>query len=482
MIYFNGGVVVATVILAIISRKHYSKYKDGKGIRVALMAMLLAMGYGVWTLLCGVLPLEGLKEKLMEQLRKNQIVSNKRLELITDTFIARSLGAGVIIMFAFNLLEIGSTITRDAVLNGENIIVREEYGGDVVREELRYEVSGQEKIVVLDVSPVRLSEEEFYERANEVADEIADRYFEEGNVFSQDIELPLSDSEGVFHISWVSETPNIISSRGRIKTQLSSEAVEAHLRMFISYYDYSADYVIKVLIGKKEISQDEKKIQELEQALDNLEQDTVEEKEFLIPDSINGIEIRLADNRKSGSFSLLGVVIAIVVIGISISRLREEVRERDKRLMKEYPYFVDSLWLYIEAGMNIKRALKQYVYLKEKETENADDGEDILTGELRYTINQMDNGESEYIAYEELGARLNLPVYVSLMRHISQNIRMGTKDLRVLMETEVSMALESKKEAAKRQGEEASTKLVFPMILLLLVVMIMIMTPAFMGF
>ena len=196
----------------------------------------------------------------------------------------------------------------------------------------------------------------------------------------------------------------------------------------------------------------------------------------MIPDEVGDAKIKLDNNKtKSGSILMLGVLIAVITIAISISRLVEIGHKRDAKLMQEYPFFVDSLWLYIEAGMNIKRAISEYVNA-------AENVNSLLTQELNYTLNQIDNGEAEYQSYEELGARLNLPVYVSLMRHISQNLQMGTKDLRMLMETEVTIALEAKKEAAKKLGEEASTKLVFPMIILLVVVMMIIMTPAFVGF
>lgn len=83
--------------------------------------------------------------------------------------------------------------------------------------------------------------------------------------------------------------------------------------------------------------------------------------------------------------------------------------------------------------------------------------------------------------YEQLGRRLELPEYYQLLQHISQYIRMGTKNLRNLMEQEMQQALEKRRELAKKKGEEASTKLLFPMILLLVLVMVMIVYPAWAG-
>lgn len=476
MICINVVIIIASVVLAILSRKHYSKYKDREGLRASFVALMLGMGHSAWTLLSNVVPLEGLEHKLTLQLRKNQIASPEGISLITDRFIARSLAIGLGVLFASNVIGLGSTILNQFLGDEENIIEREEYGGDVIKEEIYYEVSGQEQTIVLNVSPVRLSESEFYAKADVVAAELREEYFAEGTVISKDMELPLSDSQGVFAISWESMNPEILSSRGRIEAQLQQIPQKAFLRMTISYYDYSVTYEFSVLVGMKEKTDEELVKEDILQSLSSIEQDTVEEKEFLLPDEVGDVRIKLDNNKtKSGSILMLGVLIAVITIAINISRLVETGHKRDAKLMQEYPFFVDSLWLYIEAGMNIKRAISEYVNAAENKNS-------LLAQELNYTLNQIDNGESEYESYEELGARLNLPVYVSLMRHISQNLQMGTKDLRMLMETEVTIALEAKKEAAKKLGEEASTKLVFPMIILLVVVMMIIMTPAFVGF
>lgn len=476
MLYINVVVIIITATLAIISRKHYSKYKDGVGVKSRVLAVGLSMGHSVWLLFNNVLPLEGITDRLMERLRKNNIVSPKGLELLTEKYIATRIAVVIGILFTFNLFEFGNTLYNKFLRDEENIIIREEYRGDVIEEEIYYQLSGQEQTIVLNVSPVRLSEEAFYSKADQVAVEMEEKYFSYGEIISQDMELPLVDEEGVFDLSWESNNPEIISSNGRIKTQLDETPKKARLNLTISYYDYSAKYDFVVQVGAKKKSELEKKSEYLEQALNSLEQETVDNQELLLPDKIDDVEITLGKNKeKNGRFVLIGILVAVITTSISIGRLKDIGRERDKKLMAEYPYFVDSLWIYIESGMNLKRAIMQYV-----ETSNKENG--ILVEHLRYTLNQIDNGVAEYVAYEELGSRLELPVYVSLMRHISQNLRMGTKDLRILMETEVSMALEAKKETAKKIGEEASTKLIFPMIVLLVVVMVLIMTPAFMGF
>lgn len=483
MIYVNIIIVVFSVALAIISRKHYSKYKGKRGMSGLFYMLGMAMGHRVYQWVKGV-GIQGIEHKISGMLRKNQIVAPKRLELITEEFMARCFAVAIGILFFFNALDLGSRIAYMVPRDGDNIIEREEYSGDVLEEEIYYELDGRQQTLVLNVSPVRLTEMEFREKADVVASSVAKECFPEGILIEEDIELPVSADGGAFSISWLSKDPKVLSSKGRVKLDDLKESREVGLIMTISYYDYSAEYEFSVLVGEREKSNKQLVTEGLEQALYNLEQETVEEAQLLLPDKVNDIKVSTRKNENGGRYLLLGIVLCMVAIGIILCELKGSSDKRDTELMREYPYFVDSIWLYIEAGMNIRRALFEYVdsskkrhgIIKNRRTNN------ILTKEISYTLHEIDNGQTEYLAYEELGERLCLSPYKSIMRHISQNLRMGTKDLKGLMETEVNMALEAKKENAKRLGEEASTKLVFPMIILLVVVMVLIMTPAFMGF
>jgi hypothetical protein len=64
---------------------------------------------------------------------------------------------------------------------------------------------------------------------------------------------------------------------------------------------------------------------------------------------------------------------------------------------------------------------------------------------------------------------------------LSQNLRKGTKGMRELLQRESEEAFEERKALAKRRGEEAGTKLLFPMFLMLGTIMFMIIVPAFMS-
>lgn len=85
--------------------------------------------------------------------------------------------------------------------------------------------------------------------------------------------------------------------------------------------------------------------------------------------------------------------------------------------------------------------------------------------------------ESE--SYENFGRRCDVQVYIRLGALLSQNLRKGTKGLTELLKLESIQAFEERKAQAKRLGEEAGTKLLLPMFLMLAVVLVIVIVPAF---
>ena len=81
-------------------------------------------------------------------------------------------------------------------------------------------------------------------------------------------------------------------------------------------------------------------------------------------------------------------------------------------------------------------------------------------------------------AVSEFGRRCKLQSYMKLGSLLEQNRKTGTKNLNQLLEQEMMSAWEEQKHTARHTGEEARTRLLAPLFLMLLVVMVIIMVPA----
>ena len=100
--------------------------------------------------------------------------------------------------------------------------------------------------------------------------------------------------------------------------------------------------------------------------------------------------------------------------------------------------------------------------------------------EMVYTMHELQSGasESEEI-YEHFGDRCGLATYRKFGVLLSQNLKKGTRGLADLLKQESVNAFEERNRFCKNAGEEAGTKMLLPMFLMLGVVLIMIVFPAF---
>ena len=94
----------------------------------------------------------------------------------------------------------------------------------------------------------------------------------------------------------------------------------------------------------------------------------------------------------------------------------------------------------------------------------------------------MQGGIYEAEAYERFGVRCGLSQYKVLSVLLVQNLKKGNQNLLELLEREEAVAEDERKRSAKVRGEEASTKLLLPMVLQLIVVLMILMIPAFFSF
>ena len=99
--------------------------------------------------------------------------------------------------------------------------------------------------------------------------------------------------------------------------------------------------------------------------------------------------------------------------------------------------------------------------------------------EMILAAREMENGMSEAKAYELIGKRIGLLPYMKFSTLLVQFLKKGTTDLIRLLDFEVEDAFHERRENAKVLGEEAGTKLLFPMMLMLSIVFALILYAAF---
>lgn len=134
--------------------------------------------------------------------------------------------------------------------------------------------------------------------------------------------------------------------------------------------------------------------------------------------------------------------------------------------------------LLISAGLNCKGAW--YRMSEEYKRKHSNGGKKrYLYEEMLLTRRQLENGMNEGKAYELFGKRMGLLKYMKFSTVLVQNLKKGSADLLNILEYEAVDVLKERRENAKILGEQAGTKLLMPMMLMMVEVFAIIIIAAF---
>ena len=393
--------------------------------------------------------------------------------------------AGLII--ALGILVTGADIACSRIQMTPSI-ERNDYGKGKKVEELDVEIGNKKKKVrtSVEVSERQYSAKEVQELFSRIIRKM-DRLILAGNEtldrVDEDLELVTDIPGEPVKVSWELDRYDVMDIQGKLKEQnISEKGVLVKLNAVLTYTaneKEQASYQCVACVYPKKLSGEESRKKDVEEAIKKADTATKEKKKLILPEMLDTNELRYyqAFNERGPVITVMGMMIGILLYALQKQNIRKAEEERKKQMIEDYPEVISKLTLYLGAGMTVKKAWRKITegYMKEKEDEN----ERYVYEEMRQTCHEMDSGVTEAEGYENFGRRCDLQIYVRLGALLSQNLRKGTKGLSELLKLESIQAFEERKARAKRLGEEAGTKLLLPMFLMLAVVLIIVIVPAF---
>ena len=301
---------------------------------------------------------------------------------------------------------------------------------------------------------------------------------------STDLDLVKEVPGYPFEISWQTEDYEVISYDGKIVAKdLPKEGTVIQLTATYKYDDRSWQQVIYINIIPKKLSASEKAKAAVEKLLDSANLSSRYEETLKLPGSYDGSRIIWSEKKEDNSLILLLLmwIAGVACFALKDKELKEKAAQRRQQLLLDYPQLVSQLVLYLGAGMTVRNIFFKLAddYVKKLEA----GGEPRhMYEELLKTTRQLQAGQSEVKVYEAFGQRCQGQEYTRLCTLLSQNLRKGNGEILKLLQEESSKAFNDRMDTVRKLGEEAGTKLLLPMILMLLIVMVVIMIPAYLTF
>ena len=246
----------------------------------------------------------------------------------------------------------------------------------------------------------------------------------------------------------------------------------------------SEKYMLPVRVVSKKLTPLEAFKVAFKKELDNSDKETINEDTIKLPKVINDFKIIYKENRNLGFLlmPIFGVLVAILLEARDKEEEKEKAKRRIRLLEIDFAQIISKILLYVSSGMTIRNSFIRLAEQYQKSKSGVKNFENRAAyEELVVVKNKLASGYSEINAYEEMAKNINLRIYTRFLNIIIQSIKNGNKELKNILNMEVQDALYERKQNAKKLGEEAATKLVLPLMLMLSVIMVVIMVPAFMG-
>jgi hypothetical protein len=412
---------------------------------------------------------------------------NKKL----SSYYIKKISTMLILIFMGSMLAILAAYSsgRESNLNAEGEIMRSDYGkgekeARLVAVDENGESVGDFSLKISEIEYTKAEAEKLYTKLISELSTVIVGENKDLNHVKEDLYLPDKIKGYPFEISWKSDNIDALHSDGKtINDDISFKGEKSLLTATIKYKDYEWEHVFDVKVIPKDFTDEEILYQEVNESLTETEEETRTKDSFSLPADAEGITLFWKEKTEDNSFLILlmSVIAAISIFAMGDKDLSKKVEDRRKQMTLEYPGFVSRLVLYMGSGMSVRAILMKFS--KEYKEHIREGGKkSFLYEEITKSCRELESGVPEINVYERLGIRCGSQQYARLVTLLSQNLKKGNSEMLTLLREESDKATLERMSYARKLGEEAGTKLLVPMVMMLLIVMVVIMVPAYLSF
>lgn len=396
--------------------------------------------------------------------------------------ICRMLTAGSI-GFLLAAVSFGVNAVQREAVEGQ-ILQRPDYGEGNRTEALEAEIDGEEvqtfEITVRERAYTEEEKRQKLDAAIRSLDEILPGENASLDEVRQDLVFPKELGAGAVQIGWTTVPYGVIDESGRLLGSEDVNGVLVEIQGTLTCGGKEMLYTVYAKVFPQEMPKEEQLHQSILGEISRADAENSSEAELKLPQMAEGRQLYWLHRRENPAPKLLALtILAVVVIGVGMDRqIHHQAEARRLQLLVDYPDLVWKLSMLLGAGMSMKGAFQRLAGQYQRNHKSVR----YVYEELIGACCEMQSGIPEAEAYERFGRRCQLPEYIRLGTVLSQNLRKGTKGLNAMLEQEAAASLTERKNNARKLGEKAGTKLLFPMLLMLGIVLVILMVPAFLSF
>ncbi len=387
-----------------------------------------------------------------------------------------------IILSIFNMI----FIKNDIKLTHENKIKKEDYTGmDYSIPVYVYGLFNKRKLIDIPVERKKYTNREIDKIFDECIKALPNKILGE-NISEDKINTKLNFIKYIpeydVDIAIIPEDTDLIDFSGEIlNTDLKSKK-ETYLNIILSYGDRSTEFKLRLTIIPSD-NKDEKYI--INSFLKEIKNENEKQKNsdyLVLPEKWKGKDIKY---KSKENYDYIYIFIFFLLLLVLI-KFNERYKEKQKKIfvekenLLEYPEIISKFIVYIEAGLSIRNIWEKIVMDYEKNSLLSKHKIDVYE-KMKKAYLRLKSGMHEAIVYKKFSREVGLRQYTKFVSILEQNRKTGLTNIKDLLITESKEAWEQRIQLAKRQGQEAQTKLLLPLFIMLLIVLVIVVAPAMLN-
>lgn len=177
------------------------------------------------------------------------------------------------------------------------------------------------------------------------------------------------------------------------------------------------------------------------------------------------------------SFILYGLLLGALCPYVLLRQLDRRMKRHKQMMILALPQFLNQVALLVGAGENIAGAIRR---CSEEQEHNDNRESDPLRRELWTTAAQLANQLPFQQVMADLSKRCQQMEVTLFTTTVLLNYRRGGEHFALALRNLSRELWEKRKAISRTVGEEASARLIFPMVLIFMIVMIVVAAPAIM--
>lgn len=384
----------------------------------------------------------------------------------------------IIFLMLFIILQKDNSIIQD-----NYYIERDRPEGSGKEAELNVSIGDDERNLVVGIPAKRYTEEELEVKFKEAMEYTRNNYLgtnKSSEEVSESLNLISYIPGSAVEIAWERDAGDIVGSDGTLDRSQVKEPEIVQITAVFSYFEAKKDMPLEFIVLPVDKSATEKLWDKWDNMFSEFSDLTASKDYLQLPPEVEGrkAEYKVPEKNYTTTIIAFGIIVIVIIPLIIDSRIKEKIKQREQELRIDYPGFVEKFVLLISAGLNCKGAWYRMTDEYKRKRQNGSKRR-YLYEEMLLTERQLDNGMNEAKAYELFGRRMGLLKYMKFSTLLVQNLKKGSADLLKILEYEAADVLKERRENAKILGEQAGTKLLMPMVIMMAEVFAIIIFAAF---